>query len=449
MMDGMRKCSTAWLCTVLLVGCVDRGVPLGGEDDDAGASDATDTNGSNASGDSVGDAGPRCGDGVVDPGEACDDGNDIDGDGCNRDCVVSGTELWAVDLPWERGCHDVAVDVMGSIYVIGGKDGNAPRPTFAARLGPLDGAPIWETSYYPPVGEGSAWRVHGLRGRGGYVSLGGFLIDPLSTMETWLQMRDPEGNIIWDLYDIEPDYNEMSYGFVLDAHDGIWWFVEVSQLDWAQSWRELRRVTVDGTLDWTRPAYDPTPAYSHAAADPGGGVVFIGPVYTGYNLGRVLMTRFDRDGYEAETMELGDYPDESVNDLSVAPNNDVVIVQDMPHPEPPLSTRLIVRRYRGTELLTEFSHGDPDTSRTNPRPLVATDSAGNIVVAANEATRHPDGSHESRVRLGKYTPEGDSLWDHVFEAKFEQCGLAVAPDDTIVLSLSDSSTEVVVHKFAP
>src|SRR5688572_21025309 len=53
-----------------------------------------------------------CGDGAMQPGEECDDGNDVDGDGCNRDCRVSGQEVWTVATV---AVAAVAIDVVAVV----------------------------------------------------------------------------------------------------------------------------------------------------------------------------------------------------------------------------------------------------------------------------------------------------------------------------------------------
>lgn len=59
-----------------------------------------------------------CGDGILDPREACDDGNDANADGCSRQCEVSGTSSWQVDLSPERGVG-VGLDARdGEAYVL-------------------------------------------------------------------------------------------------------------------------------------------------------------------------------------------------------------------------------------------------------------------------------------------------------------------------------------------
>ena len=58
---------------------------------------------------------------MVDPGEGCDDGNEIDADGCNRDCTVSGSVLWTLELPGVSVTH-IAVDAMDQLHVLGLRD---------------------------------------------------------------------------------------------------------------------------------------------------------------------------------------------------------------------------------------------------------------------------------------------------------------------------------------
>ncbi len=64
-----------------------------------------------------------CGDGTLDDGEQCDDGNDVDGDGCNRDCRLSGQEIWTAMYASpgfvEDRAYALAIDSRGDIAVIG------------------------------------------------------------------------------------------------------------------------------------------------------------------------------------------------------------------------------------------------------------------------------------------------------------------------------------------
>lgn len=62
-------------------------------EDESSTEDSSDTTSSTEGGD------PVCGDGVVEGAEQCDDGDLVDGDGCNSQCLPSGLELSALEVP--------------------------------------------------------------------------------------------------------------------------------------------------------------------------------------------------------------------------------------------------------------------------------------------------------------------------------------------------------------
>ncbi len=71
--------------------------------------DATDSLDTSAG--STDDGGPLCGNARMDDGEACDDGDEINGNGCNNDCVESGTVLWELELTALQGLEHAGLDI--------------------------------------------------------------------------------------------------------------------------------------------------------------------------------------------------------------------------------------------------------------------------------------------------------------------------------------------------
>jgi len=88
-----------------------------------------------------------CGDGIPSEGEQCDDGNDVDGDGCNRDCRLSGQEIWTQTYASPGNVEDrayaIAIDSRGSAAIIGHTSEAGEGFNLWVRKYTTDGEPEW------------------------------------------------------------------------------------------------------------------------------------------------------------------------------------------------------------------------------------------------------------------------------------------------------------------
>ena len=453
MIASMRRARSTWLCLTALTNCTGRGVVAdvasgdGADTDTASTMDDDDagTESASATGaDTTGSGGARCGDGVLDPGESCDDNNAIDGDGCSHYCVPSGSELWAVDAEL-HDCNSLAIDVEGSMFVNGPPNQDFEHGAHVRRFDLDDGALLWQADYDPPEGTGNGWVVLGLRTRGGFTLAGDSEVDELSSYSPWSQTRTEDGGLLSEFTRIDPKVGGLPEGFALDGTDSLWFSVQLivdGQLGGSQLWP----VSVDGSLDAVIDV--DSIVFESGSAASTGPVVF---------RTEMQLASYGLDGELQWSQDVADGLMSGVEDVAVAPNGDIFVAMGIDKGTG--ESKIVVRTYTADGApIGEFVHAGPDDATAYSwGGDVEVDSSGNAVVVS--MIRGKD-SLDDDIRLGKYTSGGQMLWSQLFGApdvqagRVETCGIAIAPDDAVVIGVftsfnGESPQTVTLHKFAP
>ena len=142
-----------------------------------------------------------CGDGIVTDDEDCDDANEQDGDGCNRDCNVSGEQVWEQLVQGDASGHRLALDASDDIVVVGEASANI----FVGKYSE-DGDELWTQQPDKP-GDDAAWAVQVTDNDA--IVVGGYVANADTGRDFWLASYDADGGERWqyelDALTLDPD----------------------------------------------------------------------------------------------------------------------------------------------------------------------------------------------------------------------------------------------------
>lgn len=402
------------LCIPSALGCPGRGVDLdGGAATDAPSSDSNVGTGASAdvdaSADGTGNQPTSCGDGIVDSDEDCDDGNEIDGDGCNRDCVVSGSELWRAETG-TTGCNDITIDAAGSICF------QTHEPTAVSCFDGADGTLAWSVGYdeLPDAFLGPLGRRTGP---------GVFVWQGFSDGALRLQQREDDAQVSWDeTFALGPTDEYFTFSAALDTEDGFAAAIIVGLGGSPETRRlDLIRVSVNGELELLETAATGIHEYDATAVAPDGSIALGG---------NHSVASYAADASLRWAVDLP--ASEDATDVAVTPDGRVHATVTIALPSAP--SRTVVRTFTSQgALANEWEHGPGDVPSAAGVLLsqLEVDPSGNLVVAAlvYEPTEH--------IHVAKYTADGNLSWQRSLAAErpLSFCGLAVDPDGATVLGM--------------
>ncbi len=385
--------------------CADRGVVeaagsgSASRGTDAGTSTTTEesASGESAVGSSEGPSLENCGDGLVDPGEDCDDGNDIDGDGCNVDCVVSGSVRWSTEFN-DTVCTNVGADAFGGVYLRA--HGVATGSPQSLRGLGMNGEELWlvaDTATPYPRGPAA------VRGRPGFL----LSYDSNPTLSDILvEMRDELGGVVWQTLISDLESDGLEHVGVFGAASGSMTFVALGGVLLGGERLSFFAISPEGEVGPKLIVEEAEHIEPFNIALPVGSDIAVASDDT--------LVRYTPEGSVVWSVAFADPP--RLRRLAVAPDDSVyAAVEASPDVEPDL--RVHIQRYSADGLLIgEWEHSDESEAQARIKnPELAVDTRGDILVAAVAEEEDPDDPAASfRVRLAKYSPEGDVRWSNTW-----------------------------------
>lgn len=125
----------------------------------------------------------QCGNGMIEAGETCDEANGQDADGCNEDCTASGEILWshtqAAGLAGSEELFGVVADDDANVYVTGAFRNDKTGTDYWIRQYTEDGGLGWTVSLNGSAASNDSGR--GITRVGGSVYVAGFLNNALAS----------------------------------------------------------------------------------------------------------------------------------------------------------------------------------------------------------------------------------------------------------------------------
>jgi cysteine-rich repeat protein len=353
-----------------------------------------------------------CGDGVVQEGEDCDDGNDIDGDGCNRDCRVSGQEVWKVEYASPGNvrdrCYSVAVDSQGNPAVIGHVTVEGEGQNLWVRKYDVDGQPAWT---WMLDGEAHAdeegWSIVADDDDGFLVA--GYVATVERETDIWIGKIGADGILVWDAtWDGGEAYLDQARD-VTFAPDGDIVAIGYATVDRNREtdlW--FQRRSADGqTSRWTqhRPGLeDNAQDRAHGIAAVAGGYVGVGMKQTA-TTSYFWVAAFDENGVDrwADEEPVGGRP--SVwTAVAAAPDGEVILAGWIASAAGDTDMWL-QRRGPGGEIRWDEVVASPGGDDDKANVLVVDDAGGFIVGGEMGAGA---GSTDAWIR--RYGPDLTELW---------------------------------------
>ncbi|HWB76564.1 MAG TPA: hypothetical protein VG755_16475 [Nannocystaceae bacterium] len=142
-----------------------------------------------------------CGDGIVTDDEDCDDANEKDGDGCNRDCNVSGEQVWEQIVAGDGDARGrrLALGSSDEIVVVGAAGVASNGANIFVGKYSEDGESLW--SQQPGTSsDDEAWAVQ--ISDNDVIVVGGYVSNAGTGRDFWLASYDADGDERWQ-YDLD------------------------------------------------------------------------------------------------------------------------------------------------------------------------------------------------------------------------------------------------------
>ena len=452
-----------WRHGVALVGCL---ACLHCGDDGGAATDTdTDTDPTTTGGDTDGSSTGEpmlCGNGELDPGEDCDDGNLVNGDGCNADCSQSQQLAWVIahdDGSGDDCAEGVATDADGNIIVVGFVTTAAgSEDVWIRKLDPA-GEEIWTVTSDGPAGGDD-------RARGVATAPDGrILVTGFVTGETgqgrnlWVRALDAQGETLWtDVVDGPEGGDDQAYGAAW-AGDG---FVASGELWMGTNDTDVwvRKYDDAGAEVWTV-----THAGNAGAPDSGralaaledGSLAVAGWVTDTQDGRQFFVRRLDASGATVwtKTYNAGSQNGNQANGVAMLSTGAVAATGSSRVGSDSTDIYSVLYDAEGTEVWTDTFASLMNGVDVGRGVAVGSDDQLSLVGTFRDSTA--DGA--TKMRLARFTAEGESLWTQSFSGKdyVESEGFAVAtdPDDNVIIAgcqfdpMADGSGDVLVAKISP
>jgi cysteine-rich repeat protein len=372
-----------------------------------------------------------CGDGVVQEGEECDDGNDVQGDGCNRDCRVSGQELWAAAYASPSDgrdrCYSVATDPEGNAAVIGHVSNEGRGWDLWVRQYLADGTPGWT---WVLNGDANAdeegWSIIA-DPQGGFL-VAGYIATVDQETDAWIGKIGADGILVWSAqWDGGERYLDQARAITL-APDGD---IVVLGLATVERDREtdlwFQRRSRDGqTVRWTQHR----PGLADNAQDRGHGIAAVPDGYVGVGIKQMedaayfWVEHFDEAGNEVWSDEAAPGGRQSVwTGVAATPEGDVLLA-GWRESDAGDTDIWLQRRGPDGELLWDEIIASPGGDDDKANVIVAAPDGGFIVGGEMGAGT---GSTDAWIR--RYAADRSVVWT------FNHSGLAGDRDTTWGLAL--------------
>lgn len=379
-----------------------------------------------------------CGDGEMQPGEECDDGNDVDGDGCNRDCRVSGQELWRVDYAspgdGRDRCYSVATDSQGNVAVVGHITTAGQGYNLWVRQFDPEGEPQWT---WVLNGDGDAneegWSILSVDNDEWLVAGEVATNDEQTNM--WIGRINGNGILVWEAtWDGGLARTDQARDITL-ADNGDIVAIGYADVDPAREtdlW--FQRRSPDGqTIDWTqhRPGLDDNAQdRGHGIAKIAGGYVGVGVKQTAAEEQRFWVERFDESGDTVWADEATPGSPSSVwTAVAPTPEGDVLLAGWLESAAGDSDMWLQLRSADG-EILWDEIIGSPGGDDDKANVLVIDERGGFIVGGEMGAGA---GSTDAWIR--RYAPDRSEVWTISYSGpagdRDTTWGLDIAPDRSV------------------
>ncbi|MFO0759737.1 MAG: hypothetical protein U0359_24835 [Byssovorax sp.] len=312
-----------------------------------------------------------CGDGFKGPGEFCDDGNKLNNDACNATCTQPSTSIWNQDYFGEINDVDVlngvTTDAAGNVYTVG----TVPVPgrglDIVVRRYLSDGTLTW-SSVFDGNDHGDDGGYGIARGPNGVLIIVGYetVLNPVPVGKNiWVRSMSVEGGINWTRrYSGALNLDDVGYGVAVNDAGDIYYAAGAQVTANQGKDIYIAKVTgFDGTIVW----FDKV--NGNGSLDDEGLGVSVGPN------GTLTATGYVRSATGMDTW-VRKYKDNG-GGFNV----------------------LWTKIYAGTGNGTDYGSA------------VATDAAGNIVVAGAETIMNQG----QNIWVRKYDTAGNTVWTQTFD----------------------------------
>jgi cysteine-rich repeat protein len=401
-----------------------------------------------------------CGDGVVNDGEACDDGNDIDGDGCNRDCRVSGEEIWTATYASPGNvrdrCYAVATDADGNVAAIGHVTVDGQGHNLWVRQYDPNGEPTWT---WVLNGDGNAdeegWSI--VADPAGGFLVAGYVATATQETNAWMGKLDADGILQWSAqWDGGESYLDQARGITF-APDG-----DVVAIGYATTDRDaetdlwFQRRSSDGqTVRWTqhRPGYaDNAQDRAHGIAVVPNGYVGVGFKQSGAPSQHFWIEQFNEQGNPiwSDDGDLGG-PESVWTSVAATPEGDILLAgwrqsaggdTDM----------WLQRRDPGGAVVWDETIASPGGDDDKANVIILDDQGGFLVGGEMGAGA---GSTDAWIR--RYAADRSEVWTINYSGpagdRDTAWGLALDPEGNVVAcgyqSTPSTEWDLWVRKFTP
>ena len=401
-----------------------------------------------------------CGDGVVQEPEECDDGNDIDGDGCNRDCRVSGQEVWTADYASPGNvrdrCYSVAVDPDGNVAAIGHVTVDGQGQNLWVRQYDPDGEPMWT---WVLDGDGNAdeegWSI--VADPAGGFLVGGYVATATAETDAWMGKLGSDGILVWEAqFDGGESYLDQTREAIFtDDGDVLAIGLATNDRD-AETDLWFQRRSPDGqAIRWTqfRPGYgDNAQDRAHGVARVAGGYVGVGFKQTVESTQHFWIEYFDEQGNEIWSDEGRDEGVESVwTSVAATPEGDVLLA-GWRQSAAGDTDMWLQRRGLSGEIEWDETVASPGGDDDKANKIIV-DGQGGFLVGGEMGA----GAGSTDAWIRRYAPDRGEVWTVSYSGpagdRDTTWGLALAPDGSVYAcgyqSTPTTEWDLWVRRFTP
>ncbi len=390
---------------------------------------------------------PRCGDGEVSGPEDCDDADDVDGNGCNRDCVVSGTELWTIEGAPAGLCGGFG----------GGTAVDSDNQILVAKMSECDGEPLtaWLGKY--DSGGGLAWSrtwgtgnsgAFGVSTRGDESTVVGF-----DGTRAFSRIYDSSGELLGGTF-TEPPSGEVSIFYGVGTHEEG--FVAGGSETTGQGTLLLQGFASNGDVLWTAPEEVSAGGWLDVAMDGRGDGFAVAGWRESSGQQDMLIRRYSTAGDEVWTRSVAGNAgtDDQAGGVAFDFAGNVVVAGTIAGDT---EQTIWIRKYAadGSTLWTHTSDGEEPGPDLAAR--VAIDSSGAVVVVGSVRVQD-EGGQDTDIWVRKLSPSGTVYWTSTYGGRANlgdtAYAVAVDGDDNIIVTGgvrdgSNSAGGFWMRKYAP